>query len=186
MDSDGTHATNLAADNFNSPVCSPDGKFVYYFDVTGPHGIFRLPAEGSRPEQIATIPGEIVVGPLAISGNGKFLSIPYEQYQPSPSVHLAVIVIDGTPLATLDAPPDVYGINCLRWSPDDLALQYLVTRNGVTNIWQQPVRGGAPGPLTKFSSGTIFSFNWARGHRRLLLARGEFTRRMTLFTLGSK
>jgi len=62
------------------------------------------------------------------------------------------------------SPPGVYDIGQVRWSADDSALQYLVTRKGVTNLWEQPLVGGSRKQLTKFASDLIFSFNWSKDH----------------------
>jgi hypothetical protein len=46
--------------------------------------------------------------------------------------------------------------------------------NGVDNIWEQPVTGGPPKPMTHFTSDKIFSFDWSRDGR-LALSRGTDT-----------
>lgn len=60
----------------------------------------------------------------------------------------------------------------MRWSPDSKGLQYVLTHNGVTNLWQQPLTGGKPKQLTQFTSGVILDFNWSLDRTRLLLTRG--------------
>jgi hypothetical protein len=67
------------------------------------------------------------------------------------------------------------GIDGLRWSPDREGLQYLLTRAGATNIWQQPLAGGEPNQLTKFTSGLIFDFNWSSDHTKLFMTRGSIS-----------
>ena len=63
----------------------------------------------------------------------------------------------------------------MRWSPAGTALQYLITRNGATNIWEQPLTGGQPKLLTKFTSQQIFDFKWSVNHQKLFLTRGDVT-----------
>jgi hypothetical protein len=67
------------------------------------------------------------------------------------------------------------GIGDAHWSPDGKALQYLLTRNGATNIWEQSLAGGESKQLTKFTSGLIFDFNWSSDHIKLLLTRGSIS-----------
>jgi len=62
-----------------------------------------------------------------------------------------------------------------RWSPEGHRLQYMLTQNGTTNIWEQPLAGGNPKQITKFTSGQIFDFNWTANGKQLLLTRGETT-----------
>jgi Tol biopolymer transport system component len=69
-----------------------------------------------------------------------------------------------------------------RWSPQGNGLQYMLTQNGVTNIWEQPLTGGSPKQITKFTSGQIFDFNWTADAKQLLLTRGETTSDVILLT----
>ena len=64
------------------------------------------------------------------------------------------------------------GFLLLSWSPGGKGLQYLLTQNGVTNLWEQPLAGGKSKQLTEFTAGQIFDFNWSSDHMRLLLTRG--------------
>ena len=61
----------------------------------------------------------------------------------------------------------------LSWSPDQKGVQYLLTRNGATNVWEQQLTAGAPRRVTNFASGRIFDFAWTRDGQELLLAKGE-------------
>jgi Tol biopolymer transport system component/DNA-binding winged helix-turn-helix (wHTH) protein len=176
LDSDGTHPLSLASGSFFLPTCSPDGKFVFYADLSSPQRIMRISVEGGTPVEIAKVPGDGLDGSLDISSDGKFVAFPWEQFTPAPAMHLSVIsASEGRLVTSFKAPPGIYGIGCVRWSPHDSALQYLVTRDGVTNLWQQHLAGGPPEQLTKFTSGVIFWFNWSRNGKRLLLARGSLT-----------
>jgi TolB protein len=86
---------------------------------------------------------------------------------------LAVIPVNGgQAVKVLDVPG---GIGAPRWSPNGKSLQYLLTNNGATNLWEQPLVGGKPKQLTRYTSGKIFDFNWSADGKRLLLTRGEST-----------
>jgi Tol biopolymer transport system component len=61
----------------------------------------------------------------------------------------------------------------LRWSPSGKAIQYLLTRSGATNIWEQALSGGEPRQITNFPSGRIFDFAWSRDGKQLLLTKGS-------------
>jgi Tol biopolymer transport system component len=110
---------------------------------------------------------------LAISPDGKLLAYPYTQFGrvPSEGWKVAVLPFDGGPtLKQLDFPGGMFGV---KWSPSGKGLQYLLTRNGATNLWEQPLAGGKPKQVTRFASGQIFHFNWSLDHTRLLLTRGN-------------
>jgi hypothetical protein len=61
-------------------------------------------------------------------------------------------------------------------------LEYLLDREGATNLWEQPLSGGLPRQLTKFTSGRIFDFNWTGDGKQLLLSRGEVTSDVVLLS----
>jgi hypothetical protein len=68
------------------------------------------------------------------------------------------------------------------WSPDGEALTYLITREGVTNIWAQPVDGSSAKPVTEFKSDLIFFYDWSRDGKKLAYARGLVTNDAVLIT----
>jgi Tol biopolymer transport system component/DNA-binding winged helix-turn-helix (wHTH) protein len=175
VDADGSHSAQLDHGNLWSPACSPDGKFVFYVNFDQPQKIWRIPVEGGTPTEIAKVLGSQITGRMSISPDGKLLTYPYTQFDqvPSSGWHTAVISLDGSsPMRTFGVPG---GIDGLRWSPDDQGLQYLLTRDGATNIWEQPLAGGEPKQLTNFTSGLIFDFNWSSDHTKLLLTRGSIS-----------
>ena len=185
VNADGSNATKLVIgslgrqlkNSFSSraPACSPDGKFVFYITMGSPQKIWRIPTEGGTPIEVADNPGDVIAGRLSISPDGKLLAYPYDRYSGTvaPIWKLAVIPVNGgQAVKVLDVPG---GIRAPRWSPDGKGLQYLLTSNGATNLWEQPLAGGKPKQLTRYTSGKIFDFNWSADGKRLLLTRGEST-----------
>ena len=176
VDTDGTNTARLVSGDLArwTLVCSPDGKNVFYLDLHPPHTILRVPVEGGNPVKIAEVLGVFMVGRLSISPDGKRLAYPYEEYTPTPTLNLAMIPAEGgPPEKVLTAPGGAYTYGSLLWSPDGKGLQYILTQNGASNIWEQGLDGGKPRQLTTFSSGEIFDMHWSLDRRRLLLSRGE-------------
>ena len=60
-----------------------------------------------------------------------------------------------------------------RWAEDSAAVQYLLTRDGTSNVWRQKLTGGPPKQITNFKSGLIFDFSWSRDGKQLGLIRGS-------------
>lgn len=176
VDRDGTHPAEIARGNLWSPACSAEGNFVYYVTVEQPQGIWKVPVTGGAPAYVSDILGDSLSGILAISPDGKLLAYPYTQFGrvPSEGWKVAVLPLDGDPtLKQLDFPGGMFGV---KWSPSGKGLQYLLTRNGATNLWEQPLAGGKPKHVSRFATGQIFDFNWSLDHTRLLLTRGNVTR----------
>jgi DNA-binding winged helix-turn-helix (wHTH) protein/Tol biopolymer transport system component len=180
VDADGLNPTRLFKGDIGSPTCSNDGHYIFFASKVKPYTILRLPSGGGDPIEIAKSPGYEIKPRLSISPDGKLLAYAYDEALPATGTNLAVIQASGgAPLQTFKIPNDV---SDLRWSPDGRRLQYLLTRNGATNLWEQPVAGGEPQQFTKFSSGRIFDFDWSADGKQLLLARGETTSNVVLLS----
>ena len=52
-------------------------------------------------------------------------------------------------------------------------LTYEVDRNGVSNIWSQPLEGGKSKQFTHFTSDLIFNYAWSRDGPQLAVSRGR-------------
>jgi serine/threonine protein kinase len=165
-DVDGGNTLVLSEDVFNSQ-CSPDGKWVLFNSA---HKLYRVPVEGGTPVEIfASESGTIGV----ISPDGKWVACGYQEHAPVLTSKIALLpATGGAPVNTFVRP---IGTNKLRWSPDQKSIQYLLTRRGATNVWEQPLAGGPPRQVTDFTSGHIFDFAWSRDGKQLLLAKGEET-----------
>jgi Tol biopolymer transport system component len=120
--------------------------------VDSPQKIWRVPIDGGTPAQIAQILGEGISGRMSVSPNGQLIAYPYNRYldPAGPGWDLAVIPVDGGPPIKIFNEPS--GLRGIRWSPQGEGLQYVLTRNGTTNIWEQSLAGGKPKQISKFSS----------------------------------
>jgi Tol biopolymer transport system component len=73
-----------------------------------------------------------------------------------------------------------------NWSPDGRAIDYSITRGGITDLWRQPLSGGVPKQLTHFPSGLIYSFAWSTDGKFLAVARGSVTADIVLLKSAKK
>ncbi len=172
-DADGSNPTKLSDDTFNSE-CSPDGKWVLFNSA---HKLYRIPIEGGTPVELYTSTNGVTG---AISPDGKWVACSYQEMSPTPSAKIAVIPAEGGAATATFVRP--IGAARLHWAPDGKGVQYLLTRRGATNVWEQPLAGGAPHPVTDFTSGQIFDFAWSRDSKELLLAKGESTSDVVLIS----
>lgn len=97
----------------------------------------------------------------------------------------------GLPLKILDLPvtADVGRYNLdgraaayVRWVNDGRALAYVDRKDGVSNIWSQPIDGGQPKALTNFASGWIFNFELSPDGKQIACARGNRSSDVILIT----
>jgi eukaryotic-like serine/threonine-protein kinase len=165
-DPDGSNSTVLSEDTFSSD-CSPDGSWVVF--ASG-QNLYGVPVQGGAPVEVFAVADG---GQAVISPDGKWIACSYQELTPVPVLKLAVIPAAGGAPVTVFVRP--IGAGKMHWSPDQKSIQYLLTRRGATNVWEQALAGGPPRPVTDFTSGHIFDFAWSRDGKQLLLAKGEQT-----------
>lgn len=176
---DASNETVLASGDLLFPACSPDGQFVYYLNAVHPQKIRKISVVDGSISEIADVLGDTWFGNIVVSPDGKYLAYPYQQYSP-PVVELAVIPSGGGTAINKFQVPGFLGT--LRWSPDGKALHYVLTSNGASNIWEQPLSALKPKQLTHFNSGEIFDFSWTADYEKLLMTRGQSKRDVILLS----
>jgi len=149
------------------PQFAPDGKWVIYSTIRSGRGVIaKVSSIGGEPETlIAGRAWRAVVSP-----DGTMIACNYLD-ETTAGWRLAVLPISGgAPMTVFDAPGSMHRV--VQWTPDGAGLSFIVTRGGVSNIWSQPISGGAPAQLTNFKTDRIFNFAWSRYGQRLALAHG--------------
>jgi hypothetical protein len=68
----------------------------------------------------------------------------------------------------------------IHWTPDSKSLTYLDRRDGVYNIWTQPLDGATPTQLTNFTEDAIFYYDRLGDAGDLVVSRGAKTRDIVL------
>ena len=157
-----------------NPACSPDGKSVVYASRGSEQSsLWRIPIEGGDPTPLIQGEGfEALLSPRG--GKIYYWTWEWEEHPVRTRVGRWVVIsssdrtrlfaFDVPALATIGIPP--------AWAPDESGLDYVVTRNDVSNIWRVPLAGGPPVQITRLSAGKIFSFAWSPDGRWLSLGSG--------------
>ena len=176
MDIDGGNLKQLTDHHDEEvPDVSPDSQWVVYEMYLNKSTIWKVGIGGGEPKQITDKFSE---NP-AFSPDGKQIACLYLA-QPGGSHTLAILPSEGgDPIKTL---PFTGPITNLRWTVDGRALVYGATRNGVTNLWAQPIDGSAPKQLTNFASERVFTFDFSRDGKQVALARGTQTSDVVLIS----
>ncbi len=173
-DIDGSNARQLTrGSGEDNPQCSPDGKWVVYTLLgAGKPTLWRVSIDGGAPQQLT----EKYTAGAAFSPDGKSLACLYREELANSPLKLAIFPLDGgQPTQIFDALIHAEEVSLVpppRWTTDGRALTYVVTSAGISNIWLQPIDGGAPRQLTTFKADRIFSFEWSRDGKQLIVARG--------------
>ncbi len=170
-----TRLTNGPDDTF--PTISPDGTWVIYSAQTDTgRTLWKVPILGGKAEPLT----DYLSNWPSISPDGKYIACLYRAPSENASIELAVTSLSGGkpvikfPLpAGIAVPPDLASPG-FHWSSDSRFILYIVTSKGISNIWQQPISGGASKRLTNFTSDRIFWFDISRKTGYLVYSRGQY------------
>ena len=165
------------------PSLSPDGQWIVYSSLSESKAtLWKVPLAGGNPAQIIDREG---LNPV-VSPDGRLLAYLYTE-APDPTAppnRIAVIPFEGgDPVKTFEIKPGLGGARTiLHWSADGRSLLYSAITNNVSNIWSQPLEGGAPVELTNFTEHIITAFDYARDGKTLAVSRGILIRDAVLIS----
>jgi serine/threonine protein kinase/Tol biopolymer transport system component len=179
MEADGSHPTRVTSGKGESyPECSPDGKWIAYLDTSKDQEIWRVSLEDGQFVQLS----QALLSPqFRISPDGKLIAYLSAELQ----THWMAIVINadsGQRVGSTDAPSDIGDVGDFSWAPGGHAIDFVITRDAVSNLLRQPLNGGPAKQITNFKSGRIFSVAWSPDGDQLALARGESGADVVLIT----
>ena len=167
---DGSKPVQITKDGISSePQCSPDGKWVA-FTKSEQDGFaaYIAPTTGGAAIELAR---HADGSDLPISPDGTKIVVSVWNADPTQTSPTMILPTQGgKALYTFQLPPDA---RMLRWKPDGKAIHFVLTRGGVSNLWEQPLSGGAPKQVTQFRTGNIFGYSWSRDGRNIAVAWGE-------------
>lgn len=148
------------------PQISPNGVWlVYTARVNNKPVLMKIPLAGGAATPITS---RYSTRPV-ISPDGK--QIAYLHWDEEPNTPPRTVIIPftgGAPIKSFAFDPQ----SPVRWSQDGKGLIYIDTRAGISNLWRQPLDGGAPRPLTDFKTDRIYNYAWSRDGKQLACVRG--------------
>jgi Tol biopolymer transport system component len=164
-----THLLTRAPGYIESPSCTPDGRLIVY-TVWEPHepSVWAQPPAGGA--QGARLLLHNARHPI-ISPDGRNLVVERSSDTAEGGWQAALYSFDD--MQFVRSIPHIPAGSRLRWQPDGSALTYIVTdSDGTSNIWSQPLAGGAPRRLTSFREDQIFDYAWSADGNQLVCLRG--------------
>jgi len=151
-----------------APVCSPDGRWVYYIDGAT-RGLAKVPIDGGTPQPAADLP---VNGLFDLSPDGTTLAFSTVDHAGGHEEKLA-LVDSGTGKVRQLLKCEKEGFETIRYTPDGKALAYTIRENGVDNLWQQNLDGTPGKRLTSFKAEHITDFHWSLDGKQIAVVRGH-------------
>jgi eukaryotic-like serine/threonine-protein kinase len=183
MDADGSNLKRLTdGEDDIFPICSPAGKWVYYFDAKATQW-GRVPLEGGKAEVLRS---EGVTGsatfPLSGISRDDGMVVEYGAVADAATStykdRFAVIKTNSleVPFQILDADTrlTLTNIRAPQFTPDGRAMVYVIRgENNESNLWQQPLDGKAGKQITHFPGEEVYGFEWSPDGKKLMVWRGH-------------
>ncbi len=187
MDRDGTNVRQLTRGAHDvHPQPFPGGQSIIYASfanwspsIGGKPTLWSVPISGGEPKQLSDVAASLP----QISPDGKLIAAAYfpgEDPRYSPHSIAVFKASGGNPVKIFSRPASASDF--LYWAPGGEGLDYVVTTNGIGNIWRQPLGGGTPVQITHYDAYGLFDFAWSRAGRQLALARGNTMSDVVLIT----
>ncbi len=170
-------------------ACSPDGKWIYFYDGTQDSPLQRVSTSGGQPEAMAgTAFEKTLIGSMAVSPDSKTMVFLVSRFDVAPeefSLKLAFVDMTGTAKERVrimalqprrqivlrdSGTPDTTG---LHYSPDGKSVALLILENGADNIYLQPIDGSKGRLITNFKSDQIIDFRWSPDGKSLAVLRSH-------------
>lgn len=170
MNSDGSNQQQITKGRGETETSiSPDGQWVIYSEEgQETKSLWKAPIEGTAPAIKLT---EQMASAGTVSPDGKFIACalwdPHDKRK-----KIAIISFDDGHLIKFFDLKNLPRFNLLRWLPNEQALSFILTINGVSNIWKQPINGGNPQQITNYQDDLIYRFGWSVDGKQLAIERG--------------
>ena len=159
------------------PSCTPDGKWAVYQAFVAADNvahIFKVSTDGGTPVELAhgsvfaptVSPDGALVAYGRIDGQGA-----------SAKSKLIIQKLEGGAIVQEIAVPSTYNFYRLGWTPDGHAITYVHNTTGnTTNVYMQPLAGGAPVQLTHFDAepAVVAAYAWSRDGKKFAITRARY------------
>jgi serine/threonine protein kinase len=150
------------------PICSSDGRWVFYIDQANGGRLNKVPIDGGPSEKISD---QIVAGNMDLSPDGKLIAF-YTFHMTDAKGKLALVSTETgktDKLLELERPPQ--GVP--HFSHDGKAVVYPIHEGEAHSLWQQNFDGSPGKKITPLDAEEIWDFRWSPDGSKLALVRGH-------------
>ena len=154
---------------------SPDGKWIVFTRYADDVALWKVSAEGGEAVKLTNFSGY----PLAPAVSPDSRLVAFYLFKNMPSSQIAIVPIEGGEIVKafdIALKHSDNEKNVVQWTADGQAINYTILRDGISNIWRQPIDGSPPSQITNFTERRIFNFAYSPNGKQLALSRGTFNR----------
>ena len=186
MNADGTGLKSLTSPAVNrrdsAPQVTPDSQWIIYLHWNNGPTLWKMAIDGGTPtliKGVRTVERDFEESAYggALSPDGEWLTFFHFTWDPAigrfSTIDVAVGSADGKKIARRFPFRNSIGINDddrIQWSADGRAVYYARPRDGVTNLWKQPVDGRPGTWVTQFDE-DLQDFDWSFDGKALAASR---------------
>ncbi len=178
INSDGSGLKQLTkdAEDYN-PVIDPSGQWVVFDSwIRGPLTVMKIPIDGGERMDVSGING----GSPVFTEDGKsvvFLSFDEKR---NASALYKVALSGGKPAYLFDLPK--YSNDDIQRRPNSNEISYVITKNGISNVYTRSLDDGKQKQYTAFDEHTIATHAWTPDGTSLIVARGNIRSDVVIIT----
>jgi eukaryotic-like serine/threonine-protein kinase len=151
-----------------NPVCSPDGRWVFYQDAVNGGRLMKVSIDGGKPEKIS----DELTADFDISGDSKTIVVASFAHLDDHVERLTLVAMDSNQILkslAFEHPRS----GRIRFSRDGKAVVYPFRHAGVDDLWLQPLDGSPGKQITDFKSEHIIDFHWSFDGSKVGVIRGH-------------
>ncbi len=187
IDINGQNPRQLTApeNGFDSkPQISADGKTVFFERRPADFSkstVMKVPIEGGQATELLNDEARYKMFPK-LSSDGKMLAYSTMQFDRASTKFnrsVKVFAVTGGELGNLKKEFDLSLGYYYYFTPDAKNITYINVQ-GVPNLFNLPLDGTAPKPITSFNSGHILNFGWTRDGKKIYIVRGIINNELVL------
>jgi Tol biopolymer transport system component len=168
-------------------ACAAQGEVIFFWGQRQDNSfVYKVPFSGGSAVRFSD---RIAISPpfLSLDGNHLLFATPIKDG----GVGGAVLSAEtGKLQSEISVPPTFdLSVSTLCWMPDNSSVAYPDLRNGVSNLWSQPVFGNGPQKqLTHFTSGKVWACAYSADGKYIAISHGSRQSDAVLFTklMGAK
>jgi len=158
-------------ENDRFPVCTPDGKMVYFLSSeNGKVVVKRVPIDGG----VATVFADYPATSVRVSPDGNWVGYSYTTgLTPADFKHMAAIASAQTGEVSHNFEMSDRRISDCKFAPDSKSMVCVLTENGIGNLWSLTFAGKVIRQMTFFRNDQIFDFAYSHDGKTLAMVRGQ-------------